>query len=185
MSGTTPREASSMTGRLSWLAPVVALAIAYALWWVSDRLGQVGPLDRAAFGWSVVVPVALAAPVVAGLVWRGLALRQERMAALAAGAIVGVAAAVIFWRAAVAQSCETAPTRTAADWILPSALTGAFVGVSLVAGGLAAAALFRGHQRVAAIVAGVVLDGLILTLGLLVLAAMLSGPGCERPVISG
>ncbi len=54
------------------IAPVLVVGAAYALWWISDRLLYVGPLDRAQFGWLVVVPTLLAAPVVAGVAWAGL-----------------------------------------------------------------------------------------------------------------
>ena len=30
--------------------PLVVAGIAYLLWWISDRILYVGPLDRAAFG---------------------------------------------------------------------------------------------------------------------------------------
>ena len=40
--------------------PLVLLALVYALWWVSNELLYVGPLDRAAFGWSVVIPLWIA-----------------------------------------------------------------------------------------------------------------------------
>ncbi len=54
------------------LVPLALVGLAYVLWWISDRLLYVGPLDRAAFGWVVVVPVWIAAPVAAGFVWRTL-----------------------------------------------------------------------------------------------------------------
>jgi hypothetical protein len=57
-------------GRRVWLAivaPLVVVDVAYLLWAVSDRLLYVGPLDRATFGWLVVVPVWLAAPIAAAI----------------------------------------------------------------------------------------------------------------------
>jgi hypothetical protein len=53
-------------------APLAIVALAYALWWISDRLLDIGPLDRAAFGWAVVIPIWLAAPIVAGFIWSRL-----------------------------------------------------------------------------------------------------------------
>ncbi|MHB8958379.1 MAG: hypothetical protein ACYDAN_01980 [Candidatus Limnocylindrales bacterium] len=37
--------------------PLAVAGLAHALWSVSDRLGYIGPLDKAAFGWAVVIPV--------------------------------------------------------------------------------------------------------------------------------
>ena len=50
--------------------PLAVAGIAYLLWWISDRLLYVGPLDRAALGWVVVIPTWIAAPAVAGLLRR-------------------------------------------------------------------------------------------------------------------
>lgn len=183
MNGTGRQVNASVA--LGWLAPIATLAIAYGLWWISDRLVQVGPFDRPAFGWTFVIPIWLAAPVVAGIVWRGLPVRHERTAVLIVGAIVGLAAALLFWQSATGPGCETAPTRTGTDWIPPSLLAGAITAGGLLLGGIIAASLFRSRQRLAAIVAGVLVDGLILAVGLVVMAVILSGPGCERSVPVG
>lgn len=37
--------------------------------WISERLFYIGPLDRATFGWVVVIPVWISAPIVAGFAW--------------------------------------------------------------------------------------------------------------------
>ena len=39
---------------IAMLTPLVGVALAYGLWWISDRLLYIGPLDRATFGWLVV-----------------------------------------------------------------------------------------------------------------------------------
>ncbi|MBA2373099.1 MAG: hypothetical protein H0V74_02700, partial [Chloroflexi bacterium] len=52
------RENLMYSARVAWgtAVPLALVALAYALWWLSDRLGYIGPLDRAAFGWAVVIP---------------------------------------------------------------------------------------------------------------------------------
>lgn len=80
-------------------APLATVAVAYGLWWISDRLLYVGPLDRAAFGWAVVVPVWAMSPVVAGFVWRRLTPRSTTLAAVTVGLVVSSVAAVLFWLA--------------------------------------------------------------------------------------
>ncbi len=47
-------------------APFGVVALAYALWWISDRLLYIGPFDRVSFGRAVVVPVWVMTAVVAG-----------------------------------------------------------------------------------------------------------------------
>lgn len=44
---------------------LVLLAVAGAVWLVSDNLVRIGPLDRALIGWLIVVPLILLAPGVA------------------------------------------------------------------------------------------------------------------------
>jgi hypothetical protein len=170
---------------LAWAAPVLTVAVAWLAWWVSDRLGGVGPLDKAAFGWLVPIPLLFAAPVVGGLAWRRLDERSGFVAGLLAGGTVAAAVALLFWNAVIQPGCETAPTRTPAEWILPSLLAGALVGGGLLLGGIAATRLFQSGQRLAAVVAAVVLDGAVLAVALVVLGVILSTPGCERPVVGG
>jgi hypothetical protein len=43
----------------------------------------------------------------------------------------------------------------------------------------------RSGQRLAAVVAAVVLDGAVIAVGVVVLGVILSTPGCERPVVGG
>lgn len=170
---------------LVWSAPALTVAVACAAWWVSDRLGRVGPLDRAAFGWLVPIPLLLAAPVVAGLAWRRLGEREGVVAAMLSGATVAAASALLFWNAVTSAACETTPTRTPAEWIPPSLLAGALLGGGMVLGGVAATRLLRGGQPAAAVTAAVVLDGLVLASALVILGVILSTPGCEGPPVGG
>ena len=56
------REDRAQTGDvgrlvLAALLPLAVLGVVYAIWWISDRLVIIGPIDRATFGWLVVVPL--------------------------------------------------------------------------------------------------------------------------------
>ena len=118
-------------GLFAVLAPIFVVAAAYGLWWASDRILYVGPFDRAQFGWLVVVPTMLAAPVVAGLVWADLGDRQATGAAAVAAAAVGLAArgrlqpAVVngrdTWVLAPLDQHDRQVRAALADWIPPEA----------------------------------------------------------------
>ncbi len=116
--------------------PALVVALAYVLWWVSDRLGAIGPFDRAAFGWSVVIPVWLAAPVAAGFVWHRLGDHHNGITAGMFGALIGGVAAALFWMAVADPACANGPTRVPVEWVVPSLVLGAAIG-----GGLAFSAL--------------------------------------------
>ena len=93
---------TTASGQNSWPRYVVAVVVpralaglAYVLWWISDRRPYVGPLDRAAVGWVVVVPVWIAAHVAAGFVWRTLDRRTTLVIAALVGTVIGAAAALL------------------------------------------------------------------------------------------
>jgi hypothetical protein len=73
--------------------------LAIALLKISNELLYIGPLDRAAFGWSVPIPLLLLAPAVAGLAAR----RTGPRAAVAAIAVVAVAIGLALTAALVAS----------------------------------------------------------------------------------
>ena len=82
-----------MTQARQAVTPLLVVAVAFVLWWISDRLLYVGPLDRATFGWAVVVPLWAAAPTFAGFSWRRSAAgARTRFATLGGVAVGGVAA---------------------------------------------------------------------------------------------
>ena len=95
---------------LGVLAPLATVALAYGLWFVSDRLLYIAPLDRAAFGWAVVVPVWALAPVAAAFAWRRLTPRGITMAAAALGLIVGGLAAVCCGRRSPSRIASSEPS---------------------------------------------------------------------------
>lgn len=164
------------------VVPLGIVGLAYVLWWISDRLVNIGPLDRAAFGWVVVMPVWLSAPIVAGLRWQRLSSRRALLAALAVGGVVGVVAAILFWQGAAHPDCGFGTNRTPIAWVLPSVLLGSVIGAGVVASGLAATAQFRaGRPWRAALVGGGA--ELAFVFGAIVTAALiLMEPACQRPV---
>ena len=79
-----------------WLLAGPALFVgAVVLGFVSNALVSVGPFDRATFGWAFVVPMLLAAPVVAGLVGRGMEPGLGRRGLIGAAVLVGIGAAAL------------------------------------------------------------------------------------------
>jgi hypothetical protein len=163
-------------------APLAVVALPYALWWISDRLLYVGPLDRAAFAWAVVVPAWVISPAVAGFAWGRLSLPSATVAAAVVGATVGGAAAVLFWAAVAYPDCAL-PIRTAGDWVPPSVLLGGVIGVGVGASGLSAARLVRNGQPWRAIAVGAGMEALMSLVAVLAAAVLLLGPGCQRPPV--
>lgn len=163
--------------------PLALVALAYALWWISDRLLYIGPLDRAAFGWAVVVPVWLAAPVAAGFAWRGLTSWTRNIAALVVGALVAGVAAVLFWQSVAYPNCEYGATHTPAEWILPSLALGAVIGGGLAISGLVTSAVVRQGRPWLAVVVGAGTEFVMVFAAILVAGMVLLGPGCQRPPV--
>ena len=184
MTGAIPSKPSQ--GLLVAVAgPVAVAAAAYALWWISDQLLYIGPLDRAAFGWLVVIPVLLAAPIVAGYLWQRLPSGQDAVAGSVVGALIGVGTAFLLWRAVTQIACETRPTHTPADWVVPALVIGGLVGAALAGGGLIASRFLREGRRLAAILGAISVSVLVLAMALLAFAVLFAGPGCERPTPVG
>lgn len=181
MTGSAARPVSRGVARtiVAVAAPGLVVAVAWLLWWISNERGHVGPLDRAAFGWLVVVPVWLTAPAVAGLVWGRLDKGSAVAAALVVGTIVALATAILFWQAAAHPACAR-PVRAPVDWIVPSIITGVFVGAGLTLSGLAAAGPFREDRRPAGLIAGVGLEVAMAVLTIFAVGVLfLAGPGCQ------
>ena len=162
MASTTvdPVESSSPRGEAARLAigivvPLLIVSLAYGLWWISDQLLYIGPLDRAAFGWAVVIPVWIGAPVSAAFAWRLLTRRDTKVAAVAFGLVVSAVSSVLFWQSVAFPDCAS-PMRSAAEWILPALLLGLTIGGGLAASGLLGTAIVRsGHPwRAVALTAG-------------------------------
>jgi hypothetical protein len=162
--------------------PLAVTAGAYGLWGISDRLLFIGPFDRATFGWLFVIPVWLAAPIVAAFLWRQAPGDRAGWLALAYTLIVGAVAGALFWQSAVGQSCETAPIRSATDWVVPSLVIGAVVGASLGLSSVAAtAAAHDGRPWPVVIVVAVGIELLMAIIALLVVTSIVMTGGCQRP----
>lgn len=162
--------------------PLAVVALAYAMWWLSDRLLYIGPLDRAAFGWAVVIPLWVSTPIAAGFVWHRLNLRGRTLAASVVGAVVSAVATVLLWRSAAYATCEFGATRASIDWVLPSLLVGVVIGGGLAVSGLLAATLVRRVRPWRAAVLGAGTD-VVLVFAAILAGAVLMGPGCQRPPV--
>jgi hypothetical protein len=150
---------------------------------MSDRLLYVGPLDRAAFGWLVVIPVWASAPVAAGFAWSRLSPRATTAASLIVGGATAVAAALLFWLAVAHPDCQFGATHSPSDWILPSLIAGTMIGVGPAISGLLAVTLVRmGHPWRAALL-GLVVQVVFVFVAIMVAATLLmsGGGGCNRP----
>lgn len=133
-----------------WLGLGVPLAVAvaaYVLWFISDRLVVIGPLDRAAFGWAVVIPVWLAVPVVGAFIWQPLTLQAARVAAIGVGLAITVVASVLFWESVAFPDCPGGPIRTAGQWIVPALILGLTIGGGVGLSGLIGTAILRSGHR--------------------------------------
>jgi len=168
---------------LALVAPLAAVALAYGLWWISDRLLYIGPLDRATFGWLIVVPVWALTPVVAAYAWRPLSRRETILTAAVVGMLVSGVAALLFWTATAHPACEFGAVRTPADLVLPSLLVGVVLGGGLAVICVATLATLRRAGRWAAVVVGVGSGVGLVFLSILAAVPVLLGPGCQRPPV--
>jgi hypothetical protein len=121
--------------------PLAMLAVAYGLWAISDRLVRIGPFDRAAFGWIVVVPFSWLAPGVAGLAWAPMPASRQRIAAILVGGVVALVSGILLATAIHYASCGRVASWT--DHLPASLAIGLVVAAGPVLGALAAAAIAR------------------------------------------
>jgi hypothetical protein len=126
--------------------PLLLVAVAAALWWLSDRAGQIGPLDKATFGWLFAVPIWAVSPAAAGFAWRGFAPRGRVRASIANGGIVGTVVGFLLWLSVVTTDCQLGLNRTTLELTLPAIVCGMTTG-AVFAFGLyeASAQLAAGH----------------------------------------
>jgi hypothetical protein len=123
------------------VGPLLVVGLAAALWLMSDRLLYVGPLDRATFGWLVVIPVWALAPAAVGLAGHDLTDIPRTTAALVDGLVVGAIVGGLLWWSAVTVDClpTHTPTELAPPAIVLGAISGgAFAFACQIAGGQAA-----------------------------------------------
>jgi hypothetical protein len=163
------------------VVPVAVVAVAYVLWWISDRLVIVGPLDRAQFGWLIVIPLFAAAPVVGAFLWAGLDSRSTITVAVGAACVVGVAGAWLFWRSVADPGCGTGNRFTPDYWIVPSLILGALFGASLGVSGMVGARFVRAGRPLVAVAAAVGTELLLWFVMLVFITPFLVSGACERP----
>lgn len=154
--------------------------MAYLLWWVSDRLVIIGPLDRAAFGWLVVIPVWALTPFAAALAWRLIDTRSLLRAAAVTGLLMSAAAAVLFGLAFASSLCDSGAVRTPAASIVPALVIGLTVGAGFAAACLGATAVLRqGRSWPALLVGAVGAIVLILLVAVIATSLVMGGGGCQ------
>jgi hypothetical protein len=164
-----PRAAA----RVWLLAGPVVFAIGVVLAAVSNALIWIGPIDRATFGWAIVVPMCLAAPVISGLAARWTGERAALVASWIAAA--SIAAFFIWTLAASIDRIGCAPADRAAV-AAQAAPVGIAVGLTFAAAAWATLRLRR--QLLLAIVVGLgtaILGGIG---SLLVFAAQFGAASC-------
>jgi hypothetical protein len=180
------RSATPVRWAVALLTPLAGVVLAYVLWWISDRLLYIGPLDRAKFGWLVVMPVWSITPVAAGYAWRTLDQRQSAVAAGVVALTLTAASAVLFWIAIAFPNCQFGAVRTPAEWIVPSVVVGIVIGGGFAASCLASTAtLRRGHRLITLVVGGG--SAFVLIFAALLVATLFIGIGtgtCQRPPLS-
>ncbi len=181
-SGRSPSLARLGRVAAAAMLPLAGAGLAYLLSWVSDRLLYIGPFDRAAFGWFVVVPVWALTPLAGAVAWRAIDARDAAWAAAVAGLVISAVATSLFWLAVAFPACDFGAMRTPAESILPSLVVGVVVGGGFAATCLATTAVLRGGRLWSAL-----LVGAGSAVGLVFLAAVatpliLSG-GCQRPPV--
>jgi hypothetical protein len=162
-------------------APLAGVALAYLLWWISDRLVVIGPLDRAAFGWLVVVPVWALTPTLAAYAWRALDDEETWLVAAAVGLVIAALAALLLWLAGASPDCEFGPLRTPPEWILPSVIVGLVIGGGFAATCLVTVAVLRRGRWWSALLVGAGSALALVFLTIIVAAPFVMSAGCQRP----
>lgn len=170
--------------RLAVIVPLAFAGVAWGLFLLTDVVASIGPLDWAAFGWGVVIPLWLAGAPATALAWRPLTYAQRRIAATAVWLLVGGVAAYLFWRSVALPACEPPSIREPVDWLIPSIIVGAVIGAGPVVGGLAGSYI-EDARPWKVILGGAVVGIAINVTAFAVLVTYLSTPTClrERPQV--
>ncbi len=157
---------------LAVMLPLALLGLVYAVFAISNALVIIGPVDRATFGWLVVIPSWAAIPGLAGLVWAPLPLRERWTAALAVAGVVAVVATMLLATSITQVGCRAVMSWT--DDLPLSIAVGMLFGAAHGAAGLAAAgvashvagAVWRPTSAIlagaAVLIAGSILSGIAL-----------------------
>lgn len=181
--GRTPDSSPlrSAPGFLAVAPPLAVVALAFGLWLMSDRLLYIGPLDRATFGWAVVIPIWASAPLAAGLGWRRLSRRATRLAAATCAVIVGGVGAAVLWQALAFPACEYGPVRQPGEWALSAIVLGAAIGGGFALGSLAACTSIRAGRPWRALAVGAISQVAVVVVAVVLVFAVSIGAGCQRP----
>jgi hypothetical protein len=166
------------------VGPLGIVALAFALWWASDRLLYVGPLDRSAFGWLVVMPVWWLSPAASALLWRDLPSRWATVAAAAIAAMLAAFTSVLAWTTIAREmgGCQFGPQTPAGALVLPIALVGLALGMGWAVSALTASSIVRGGRVASGLGAGIgVLVAVTFTMIIVVSLLMVMFLGCNRP----
>ena len=159
--------------------PLALIAAAFFLWWLSNQLVVIGPLDRATFGWLVLVPMLASVPIIGGIFLAQTPLRAHWPVATLVGAVAGFAVAFLFYQSVSMPDCEFGAIRTDAEWLPNAVGFGLAVGAPLSVGLVSVARLWSEHR------VGAVLAGLAASAAGYVLLAIVLGlsfqPLCNRP----
>jgi hypothetical protein len=144
--------------------PLALLALAYALWAISDRLLWIGPFDRAAFGWIVVAPLSWLAPGIAGLAWSPMPKERQLVAALIVGGTVAAVATALLANSIDYANC--APVTSLAEVLPASIAIGVVIGLGPALGSFVAASVAGRLSGLGRVAAAVATGGLIGFVGL-------------------
>ena len=163
--------------------PLVVLGLAFLLWKISDRLLVIGPFDRATFGWLVVIPLWLAAPIVAGVAWRSMPDGVVHVAAVVVGLALAVASGWLFRKAIAFPACDFGPRLTPAELVVPTGIVGLVLGGGIAGAGLVTRYGLRRYTPVPAIGLGVIASVVALVVTFFVAITAFGDKGCQRPPI--
>jgi hypothetical protein len=168
-------------GVLAVAIPLAVAGAAYGLWFLSDRLVQIGPLDRATFGWLVVVPVWAAAAAAAGFAWRRLSSAAQWIVATICGFVVGTQVTVNFWLAVSTPGCQFGATRAPADWWGPALEVGLLIGAGFAVAGVVATRLVAAGRPWLALLLGALIQVGAAALAILFVSTQMITGVCQRP----
>jgi hypothetical protein len=169
------------TGVLAVVVPLAVAGAAYGLWFLSDRLVHIGPLDRASFGWTVVFPTWAAAPVAAGFAWRGLPSAARSIAATICGLVVGAALTVLFWLDVSAPDCQFGPVRAPVDWSVQAIAIGLLIGGGFAIAGVVATRFAAAGRPWLALFGGATIQLGAAALAILFFWSQMISGVCQRP----
>ena len=164
--------------------PLAGVGLTYLLWWISDRLVVIGPIDRATFGWLVVVPIWALTPTMAAYAWRRFEPEDTWLIAAVVGLVIATLAALLFWLAVAFPDCEFGAVRTSAQSILPSTILGVVIGADFAGTCLGSTALLRSGRRWSSLLVGAGSAFALIFVAILVAGLSLGiGTGiCQRPL---